>query len=1162
MSGRVTRRRFFQGAAAAGLLWALPERLYPAPFHVSFPKPNPYESLLAFLEPGHDEFTVEKRAMEITAHLERLVETRSLPLGNGFEGASPLPARYKTVAEGVLRAEFDPADRNFQAGLEKWLKSLGEIRRAQFFVLTGDRVRYEIASSGPDGLRYRVGLWKQSWVDGRLSRFEPLEETVTTSPRPLFEDVTASLFGAADSFEQQMLRGVPYWRARLDAASGMDVYGHNGIAVGDIDGDGVDEVYVCQPGGLPNRLYKNRDGVMQDITERAGVGVLDDTASALFVDFRNSGRQDLVLLTKREPQLFLNQGEGVFRHKADAFRFATVPQGTFTGMAAADYDLDGRVDLYLCTYAYFVSENQYLYAVPYHDSQNGPPNFLFHNRLTTDGEGFFEDVTAQTGLRENNNRYSFAAAWCDANGDGSPDLYVANDFGRNNFYRNQGGTFRDDAEAAGVSDMGPGMSAAWFDYDGDGHPDLYTSNMWTASGERVVQDPAFSLASSDGLREAYRRHTKGNSLYRNRGDGTFEETGAAEGVEMGRWAWAAGGFDFDNDGAPEIYCTCGMLTNSSAQDLMSFFWRQVVARSPATKTAAPAYENGWNAINQLIREDYSWNGREPNVVYARRNGHFYDWSGVSGLDCAEDSRAFAATDFDGDGNLDVFLKNRLGPQVRAFRNQWGTGRNAIAIELRGVRSNRDGIGARVEVTYSGGRSVQFLQAGSGYLSQHTKRLHFGLGDAPTTGLVRVRWPSGQVQEFGELRAGFRYAITEGENEYRATPFLRRKTVSDSQAAVVADNQPRFEPTWLLEPTALPEPWKGPGFLCLVAGQTVAPRPGLRVETVDLAAAGQRAGYYALLRRYLFDYRADFALPFTLLVDERGLAHKLYPDIPEADTMRRDLQLLRQDDRLALALPFAGQYYAPPRRNDFQMGAAFYWVGYPEQALIYFNEVVRKSPDNAKVYLAIGQIHLEAGRRELAREPLERAVKLNPEAADGWMTLGSLEVAEENYAAGLGDFQKALAILPDAPFALLGAGRAYGKLGDPKTAESMFRRALQVNQRDAEAANELGLLLAAQNRVEEARTYFQQAIAAQKNHAGAINNLGVVYMQMQKPQEALAAFRYGIQVAPEDETLYLNLARVYVRLGDRTRARDVLQQLLEHKPDSAAGKEALEALRRL
>ena len=344
------------------------------------------------------------------------------------------------------------------------------------------------------------------------------------------------------------------------------------------------------------------------------------------------------MVTTQQPLLFLNQGDGTFRHKPDAFRFQSPPQATFTGIAATDYDLDGRIDLYLCTYIYYQGEDQYRYPAPYYDSENGPPNFLFHNDLTAEGGAHFEDVTVSVGMSKNNNRYSFVPAWCDYDGNGWPDLYVANDFGRNNLYRNVRGRFRDIAEEAGVADLGPGMSAAWFDYDGDGRPDLYVSNMWTACGQRIVEDKAFAAAADTALRDAYRRHTKGNSLYRNRGDGAFDYQGVAEGVEMGRWAWAADGIDFDNDGSPEIYVTCGMLTNSSEIDLMSFFWRQVVARSPTRNTPAPAYENGWNAINQLIRGDYSWSGSEPNVLYARRDGRYFDVSGISGLDFADDSR--------------------------------------------------------------------------------------------------------------------------------------------------------------------------------------------------------------------------------------------------------------------------------------------------------------------------------------------------------------------------------------------------------------------------------------------------------------------------------------------------------------------------------------------
>jgi FimV-like protein len=1141
------------------LSWTLPKPAVGIPFPVQFRKGHPYESLFASIQPGQDEFAGEKLAAEITGHLEKLPQTRTLPLAPDFRGLSPFPASYRQAGVDVSCADFDRADSRFVEGLGKWIDSLWTIRSVRFFVLPRDLIRYEVSSSGPAGFQYRVGTWKQVWRGGLLTRFEPVEETLVTSPRLLFQDVTARVFGNTESFQRQLVRGVPYWRARLDSACGIDVYGNNGIAVGDIDGDGWDEIYVCQPGGLPNRLYKKHgDGTMSDVTEAAGVGVLDDTTCALFLDLRNIGRQDLVVATVHGPLLFLNQGNGTFRHKPDAFRFASPIQGTFTGMAAADYDRDGRVDLYLCTYVYFQSEDQYRYPVPYFDSRNGPPNFLFHNELTADGGGCFLDVTASTGMNHNNDRYSFAPAWCDFDGDGWPDLCVANDFGRSNLYKNNRGKFHDVAAEAGIDGVGPGMSASWFDYDGDGRQDLYVSDMWTACGQRVVEDPRFAAASTEDLRAAYRRHTKGNSLYRNRGDGTFESTESAERVEMGRWAWGSDGIDFDNDGVPEIYVTCGMLTNSSEEDVMGFFWRQVVSRSPATNVAAPAYENGWNALNQLIRGKYSWNGREPNVLYARRGGRVYDYSGISGVDCAEDSRAFAVTDLDGDGNLDLLLKSRLGPQVRAFQNQWGISRNVIAIDLEGTRSNRDAIGARVEVRHSGKASVRTLQAGSGYLSQHTKRLHFGLG-SDTTANILVRWPSGTEQSFENLAAGFRYWIVEGSAEWTRTAFLppRRSGLTE---AVAGDNQPHLEEAWLLEPVPLPESRKGPGFLCLYAGHKPAIPADVPFEAVDLAAAGpDAAAWYSLFRMYLFDYRTDLALPLLLLLDHRGLARKIYEEIPALRVLLRDFAKLNDPGRVGRALPFAGRYYFAPQRNYFRLGTAFYWAGYPEQALVYLGETIRNAPDNGKAHLAIGHIHLEAGRHGPAREHLEKAVALNPASADAWTNLGSLEAALENHSAALRDFEKALEIFPDSTFALISAGREEGKLRRPDAARRRLERALELEPQNAEAANQLGLLWAAQNRLAEAVKSFQQAISAQRDHAGAINNLGVVYIQMQKPLDAIAAFRYGIQVAPDEEISYLNLARAYVAVGQTAKARDILQELIERQPDSAMARKGLAEL---
>jgi tetratricopeptide (TPR) repeat protein len=1110
----IGRREFLAALACTGIP---AKRLSGAnPYPIRFRKPGPYESVLGHVEAGTDEFPFEKQAAEIEQCLVGMLSGRPLPLAIDFEGVSPFPRLYRPIGEGVSRAEFAP-DAGFAEGLPQWIRSLGAVRRARFFVLPDHLVRYEIAGHRT----YRVGLWKQVWQDGRLRSSHPIGEILTSAPEPMFQDITAHSFGQTPSFHDQLLKGNVFWRSRLDAATGIDIYGNNGVAVGDIDNDGWDEIYVCQQAGLPNRLYKNRgDGTLADITEKAGVGILDETTCALFVDFRNSGCPDLVVLGGAGPLLFINDGEGRFKHQPDAFRFVTQPQGVFTGMAAADYDRDGSVDLYLCTYLFFQSEDQYRYAVPYHDAQNGPPNYLFRNRLSQSGH--FEDVTEESGMNHNNNRFSFAPAWCDFDGDGWPDLYVANDFGRANLYRNRNGRFRDEAAEWGVENMAPGMSAAWFDYDGNGRPDLYVSNMWSAAGQRVIDDPAF--VPSHAHAAEYRSHTRGNALFHNGGEGRFTDTAGAEGAAMGRWAWSSDGIDFDNDGAPELYIAAGMLTNASDRDLESFFWRQVVAKSPATAAPAPAYENGWNALNQLVREDYSWCGREPNVFYKRvqpADGgapRYYDFSGVSGLDFADDSRAFAVTDIDNDGNLDIILKSRLGPQVRVLRNCCGTARRSLALSLRGVESNRDAIGARIEVN---GRWYQ-LAAGSGYLSQHSKHLHIGLGDAAEAS-VTILWPSGKRQAHAKLRAGFRYQIEEGSGEIKAVPFAARAPIA--AAAIDPVNAAAFGATWLWEPVPLPEKRDGPGFLLLTATGAAAP-PGVRCEIVDLSrAAPELAAQYAVFRRYLFELRTEMTLPLLLLIDGQSRARKIYQEIPPAGELQADFRTLMNGPSPELALPFAGRYYIQPRRNYFKLGAAFYWAGYPDRAIPYLGEAVRQDSGNWKALFALAQIHGEAER---------------------W------QPALENY-------QHVLAIRPAHSAALAGAAEAYAHLNDPRQAESFFRRSLESDPNNADAANQLGLLLARQDRTAEAKQWFERAIAADPAHIGAINNLAVLFTKLGQTNDAIAAFRYGIAQAPEDVSLYLNLGRLYVSIGERQKAGEIMRQLLDRKPGDPVAMRALREL---
>src|SRR5204863_302899 len=254
---------------------------------------------------------------------------------------------------------------------------------------------------------------------------------VSRARNPIFTEITAAALGGNDSFRRQLNVDLDSWMATFDSVLTRDSNGHQGVSVGDADGDGLDDLYVAQPAGLPNRLYRNRgDSTFEDITDAAGVGVLDDTAQSLFVDVDNDGDQDLVVATSTNPLLFINDGKGHFTPVPDAFRFARPLQGVLTSITMADYDRDGFLDLYLCVYSYFfgAGEDKAGTAAPYYDARNGPPGVLLRN----DGDGRFVDATGEAGLDAGNDRYHFAGRWAwssealDFDSDGWEDLYIVN----------------------------------------------------------------------------------------------------------------------------------------------------------------------------------------------------------------------------------------------------------------------------------------------------------------------------------------------------------------------------------------------------------------------------------------------------------------------------------------------------------------------------------------------------------------------------------------------------------------------------------------------------------------------------------------------------------------------------------------------------------------
>ena len=318
----------------------------------------------------------------------------------------------------------------------------------------------------------------------------------------------------------------------------------------------------------------------------------------------------------------------------------------------------------------------------------------------------------------------------------------------------------------------------------------------------------FHEKAPEDVRALYRGHARGNALYRNQGDGKFQNVSQQAGVEMGRWSWCSDFWDFDHDGYPDLYVANGYISaaTENANDLASFFWRQVVAKSPDDATPSLAYEHGWNAINELIRSDHSWNGYERNVMFANnRDGTFSEVSGVVGLDFPEDSRSFVLADLDHDGRLEVILKNRNAPQLRILHNAMKDIGDSIAFRLSGQKSNRDAIGAAITVEAGALRQTKYLQAGSGFLAQHSKEMFFGVGKPEGTVRATILWPSGLSQKFEGLPVNQRIEIEEGSAAFSAKPFASPALLyAQPGPPPTPEPSPSQVETWLIEPLKAPE----------------------------------------------------------------------------------------------------------------------------------------------------------------------------------------------------------------------------------------------------------------------------------------------------------------------------------------------------------------------
>ena len=576
------------------------------------------------------------------------------------------------------------------------------------------------------------------------------------SGQPLFVDATAHVLGSGADVGSWLWQGARECSERTDNLIAFtDVHlGMHGAAVGDLDGDGLEDLYVARHGGVPNRLLRHQpDGTARDVAAVSQVDFLDDTSGVLIVDLDGDGARDLALGVGSDVVLCWNDGQGQFPERT---RLSRPSQDKVYSLAAADADGDGDLDLY--DTRYFASNYGGGVPTPYHDAHNGAPNSYWRNQ----GPRRFEEATARVGLDVGNDRFSLVSLWEDVDQDGDLDLYVVNDFGSNNLYRNDGGRFVEAASAAGLGDMAAGMGISPSDVNGDGLMDLYVSNMYTAAGMRVTAHDRFQASAPESVRAHYRGHTRGNSVLLQDGAGRFRDGSAGSMASPGGWAWGAIHLDMDNDGWDEFVVPNGFITGPDARDLASFFWRCVVGASPLDAVPTPAYQNAWAGITRLTQvRGYCWNGNERHYAYlGSPGGRFSDLSRLSGLGLQEDGRVALRVDWDGDGREDLVLKNRTAPVLRFMRNQATDPGNFIAVELTDTGPNTEAVGALVQVRVGSRTLVRRVYAGEGYLAGQSKRLHFGLGALPPGEAVewmRVTWPGGQVDEVSDLPSGILYA---------------------------------------------------------------------------------------------------------------------------------------------------------------------------------------------------------------------------------------------------------------------------------------------------------------------------------------------------------------------------------------------------------------------
>jgi tetratricopeptide (TPR) repeat protein len=591
------------------------------------------------------------------------------------------------------------------------------------------------------------------------------EQIVLNSPQgQLFEDCTESILSPTQLLSQQLNYGLDQWARKIPE---LDIVGNHGLSIGDVNQDGLDDLYVCQPHGLPNLLLiQNPDGTVEDMGKQAGVDILDESRASLMIDVDNDGDQDLVVTTDESLVLMSNKGSGNFQLE---HKLAIGHSGH--SVSAADYDQDGDLDLFICKHS-SVKNYRDLITIPdsFEDANSGGRNVLLRN-----DEGWnFVDVTARVGFGvDENSRYSRSAVWVDYDLDGDQDLYVANEWASDQLFENDRGWFQDVTENLNMLKPAQHRSVCAGEFNHDGRPDFFVATdapltVYQAISEnqsiKKLSSAKQSILGEDQIWFS-KKQKDGDDLI----DG-FQSFFLRAPIFAAQSAYSSVAADINNDGLDDVIVANGHLSRSSSEDLGGILYSKMIqfreSKQGVSIDGVIEHQVSENDILSLVRSGFSLMGNQRNRCYLSIGKlGFANFSSASGVDFLDDARAVATTDWDDDGDVDIVMTSRNGPRLRVMLNQNPGKNNFLQLTLVGTKSNVDAIGTRVELFFSGQKHplVKFVTAGSGNLSQSSKRLFFGLGQRTQIEKAMVTWPNGEQQVFDDLEANTRYTVTEGDD---------------------------------------------------------------------------------------------------------------------------------------------------------------------------------------------------------------------------------------------------------------------------------------------------------------------------------------------------------------------------------------------------------------